>query len=415
MAITSQAANTFSSLNGNFKQVYADKLENLIPENVLLMSMIKFDQKAKTGDNYHQPVILQQEHGITFASSEDDAVNLNAPVSGAIRDATIKGNVAVLRANLGYAAASRAAGGGAKAFEDATKFLVANMLRSMAKKLEIEMLYGQVGYGTVASGGVSTNTIIITTSEWAPGIWSGAEGMPIEIRDVAGTTSRGEFVINAVDMDLRKLTLSASAAVAGVIATDVIWHKGAYGKEFAGVHQILTQATGTLFGISVTDYNLFKGNSYSAGTAAISFAKLNKAATRGVEKGQQGKLVALVNPRGWADMLNDQAALRRYDQSYSKKKMENGAEALEFNSQNGMIEIHASNFVKEGYAYLLSMDEFARIGSSDVTFKRPGREDEFFLDRPDSMAYELRLFTDQALFCSAPGRNTLITGVVNAA
>lgn len=413
MAITQSVNNTFTTLNGNFKQVYADKLENLIPENVKLMTMIKFNQKAKTGDQYHQPVILQQEHGITFATSEDDAINLNAAVSGAIRDATIRGNVAVLRANLGYAAASRAAGGGAKAFEDATKFLVANMLRSMAKKLEIEMLYGQIGYGAVASS--STNTLIVTTAEWAPGIWSGAEGMPVEIRDITGATSRGTFTVTAVDMDLRKLTFDASVAAAGVVATDVIWHKGAYGKEFAGIHQILSQTTGTLFGISITDYNLFKGNSYSAGSAALSFAKLNKAATRGIEKGQMGKLVAMVNPRGWADMLNDQAALRRYDSSYSKKKMDNGAEALEFNSQNGLIEIHASTFVKEGYAYLLSTDEFMRVGSSDVTFKRPGREDEFFLDRPDSMAYELRLFTDQALFCSAPGRNTLITAIVNAA
>lgn len=413
MAIVSQAQNTFTSLNGNFKQVYADKLENLIPENVKLMNMIKFNQKAKTGDLYHQPVILQQEHGITFANSEDDAINLNAAVAGATKDATIRGNVAVLRANMGYKAASAAAGGGAKAFEDATKFLVANMLRSMAKKLEIEMLYGQIGYGTVAS--VSTTSAVITTAEWAPGIWAGAEGMPIEIRDATGATSRGEFVINAVDMDLRRITCNASLAGAGVVATDVIWHKGAYGKEFAGIHQILTQSSGTLFGISVVDYNLFKGNSYSAGSAALSFAKLNKAATRGIEKGQEGKLVAMVNPRAWADMLNDQAALRRYDQSYSKKKMDNGAEALEFSSQNGLIEIHASTFVKEGYAYLLSQDEWMRIGSSDVTFKRPGREDEFFLDRPDQMAYELRLFTDQALFCSAPGRNTLITAIVNAA
>lgn len=412
MAITTQTSNTFDSLNGNFKQVYAAKLENLIPENVKLMTMIKFAEKAKTGDLYHQPVILQQEHGITFATSEDDAINLNPAVAGAIRDATIRGNVAVLRSNLGYAAASRAAGGGAKAFEDATKFLVANMLRSMAKKIEIEMLYGQNGYGVV--GAVASNVITVSTAEWAPGIWAGSEGMPIEIRNAAGSTSRGNFQIIAVDMDLRNLTLSSSAASAGVVATDIIWHFGAYGKEFVGIHQILTQATGTLFGIDIVSYNLFKGNNYPAGSSALSFSKLNKAATRGVEKGQMGKLVAMVNPRGWADMLNDQAALRRYDGSYTKKKMENGAEALEFNSQNGLIEIHASTFVKEGYAYLLSIDEFMRVGSSDVTFKRPGREDEFFLDRPDSMAYELRLFTDQALFCSAPGRNTLISQIVNA-
>ena len=93
-----------------------------------------------------------------------------------------------MRSLLGYVAASRAALGGQKAFMDATKFLVANMLRSMAKKLEIEMLYGQMGYATVDSA--TGAAITITTAEWAPGIWAGAEGMPIEIRSADGLTSR---------------------------------------------------------------------------------------------------------------------------------------------------------------------------------------------------------------------------------
>lgn len=286
------------------------------------------------------------------------------------------------------------------------------MLRSLAKVLEIEMLYGQVGYGTVAS--VSGTAITVTTAEWAPGIWAGSKGMPVEIRDVTGATVRGQFTIEAVNMDTRVLTLNASASAAGVTGTDVIWRGGAYGKEFVGIHKILTQASGLLFNIDVSN-ELWKGNQYSAASSALSFAKLNKAAARGVEKGQEGKLIALVNPRAWADMLNDQAALRRYDGSYSKKKMENGAEALEFSSQTGVIEIHSSIYVKEGYAYLLNMDDFMRVGSTDMTFKRPGKEDEYFLDRPDSMAYELRLFTDQACFNVAPGKSTLITQIQNAA
>lgn len=31
-----------------------------------------------------QPVILGHEHGITFASSDDDAFNLSAPVAGPV-------------------------------------------------------------------------------------------------------------------------------------------------------------------------------------------------------------------------------------------------------------------------------------------------------------------------------------------
>lgn len=406
-------ANQLSTMNGMFKEAYADKLQELIPDGVKLLNRIKFASKDKQpGNLYHQPVILGMEHGVTFASSDEDAFNLNAPVAGVIKDAQIKGNPIVMRSLLGYVSASRAALGGSKAFMDATKYLVANMLRSMAKKLEIEMLYGQVGYAAVAS--VSTTVLTIGAADWAPGIWAGAEGMPIEIRDAAGTTSRGDFVVRSVNMDTRTVTLTSSAAAAGVIATDIVWHKGAYGNEFPGVHKILT-STGILFNIDTSQYNLFKGNEYSAGSAALSFTKLNQSAARAVEKGLDGKLLALVNPRGWANMLSDQAALRKYDSSYSAAKAENGAKSILFHSQNGEIEIEPSIYVKEGFTYMLSLEDWFRVGSTDMTFKRPGQNDEFFRDLENAAAYELRLYSDQALFCHAPGRNVLVKDIVNSA
>lgn len=405
-------AGTVGTLNGLFKEVYADKLGELIPDGVKILNRIKFMSKEKLAGNlFHQPVVLGLEHGVTFASSDDDAFNLNAPVAGQIKDAQVKGNPVVLRSVLGYTAASRAAQGGAKAFMDATKFLVSNMLRSMAKKLEIEMLYGQMGYGTVAS--ISGTVVTITTAEWAPGIWAGAEGMPIEIRDAAGTTSRGEAVISSVDMDARTITLNA--APAGVVATDVIWHKGAYGNEFPGIHKILTISSGTLFNINVGTYNLFRGNTYSAGSAALSFSKINQAAARAVEKGLDGKLLALVNPRAWANMLTDQAALRRYDDSYSKDKAEVGSKGIVFHSQNGEIEIEPSIFVKEGYAFLLDLENWSRVGSQDVSFKRPGASEEMLRELENSAGFELRLYSDQAIFVSRPATNVVITGIVNSA
>lgn len=414
----SQQSNTFSTpnntvgnLNGFFKETYADKLKELIPDGVKLLNKIKFMAKDKQpGNLYHQPVILGMEHGVTFASSDEDAFNLNPPVAGQIKDAQVRGNPLVMRSVIGYFAAARAAQGDKQAFMDATKYVVANMLRSMAKKLEIELLYGQMGYGVVAS--ISTNTITISTAEWAPGIWAGAEGMPIEIRDATGATSRGEAVVASVDMAARTITLVS--APSGVVATDVIWHKGAYGNEFPGIHKILTQSTGQLFNINVASYNLFKGNTYSASSGALSFTKLNLAVARAVEKGLDSKVLAMVNPRAWANLLSDQAALRRYDSSYSSAKGEMGSKSIVFHSQNGELEIEPSIYVKEGYAYILSLDDWSRVGSTDMTFKRPGKGDEFFKELENSAGFELRLLTDQAIFCSAPGKNVIVTDIVNA-
>lgn len=405
--------NTVGTLNGFFKEGYADKLKELIPDGVKLMKDIKFLSKDKQpGNLFHQPVVLGMEHGVTFASSDDDAFNLQPPVAGSIKDAQVRGNPVLLRSVLGYTAASRAAQGGKQAFMDATKFLVGNMLRSITKKLEIEMLYGQVGYAVVASA--TTTAITIQTAEWAPGIWAGSKDMPLEIRDATGATVRMQAKVVSVNMETRVVTVDADAQAAGVVNTDTIWHRGAFGNEFPGIHKIITN-TSTLFNIDAAQYELWKGNTYSASSGALSFAKLQKAVTRSVEKGLDSKLLVLVNPRGWADLLSDQAALRKYDSSYTPVKMENGAKSLIFHSQNGEMQIEQSIYVKEGYAYLLDMETFMRVGSSDVTFKRPGFDGEFFREQENAAGYELRLWSDQALFCNAPGRNTLISAIVNAA
>ncbi len=345
------------------------------------------------------------EHGVTFAGPNEDAFNLQDAVAGAIKNAEVKSSQLVLKSLLGYASASRSAEGGAKAFKSATKFLVGNMLRSVTKKLEIEMLYGQVGYATLAAAASST-TIAIPAAQWAPGIWAGAENMPIDIRDSVGGNSRLRTV-TAVNFETKSITVDTAVTLA---LGDVIHHRGAYGKEFAGIHKIITN-TGALFGIDASEYSLWKGNTYDASNAPLSFQKLQEAVAKAVEKGLDSNVTVLVNPEVWADLLTDQAALKIYDSSYSPSKMENGAKELKFHGQNGVIEIVPSIYCKRGFAYVLSMDEWMRIGSTEVTFRRPGRGDEFFRDVEGAAAYELRCYTDQCVFSHAPGKNVLIQGI----
>lgn len=46
--------NTLATLNGLFKEVYAGKIENLIPDGVKLLNRIPFAKKdAQPGNAYH--------------------------------------------------------------------------------------------------------------------------------------------------------------------------------------------------------------------------------------------------------------------------------------------------------------------------------------------------------------------------
>lgn len=58
------SVNTVDTLNGYFKESYADHIKDLVPEGVKLLKMIDFNSADKaTGNLYHVPLDLGLEHG----------------------------------------------------------------------------------------------------------------------------------------------------------------------------------------------------------------------------------------------------------------------------------------------------------------------------------------------------------------
>lgn len=410
--------NTVGTLNGLFKRTYADKIQNLIPDGTKIQQMIKFLPKDRQpGESYNQPVTLQMEHGVTFADDTEGAFTLNEAIAGQMKNAAVRGYQLVLRSAMSYSAAARAMGPGERAFEDATKYLVGNMLSSIAKKLEIEILYGQMGYSVVQNAEAAAANVVVelVAAQFAPGIWAGGEGMPLDVVRggvlVPALSGVNAIIVEAVNLTARTITVDLPAAL---VAGDVLYAKGAFTKEFAGIHRILTN-TGTLFGIDASQYTLWKGTEYTLPTPdVLSFAVIQAAIAKGVEKGLDEKVTVLVNPGHWDDLLTEQAALRMFDSSYRSEEAENGSRSIKFHSQNGEIEIVPSIYVKEGYAYALCVEDWCRVGSTDVTFKRPGAavDGDFFRELENRAGYELRCYTDQAVFCSKPGRSIIISNLV---
>ena len=417
-----ESVNTVATLDGHFKEVYASKIRDLVPEGMKMLKLAEFSAAEKLlGNLYHQPIVLGLEHGFTYGGSAGEAFLLNAAISSPNRDAQVKGHELVLVSAISVGAASRSISSKA-AFEQETKRLVQNMLKSTQIRMEIQLMYGQSGIAKVAI--VAGNLLTICAAEWAAGIWSGSKNAAIEIRSSTGTL-RG--ICNVVKPDLKNQTVEVDAMPVGVSgnvdsensAADVVYFKGAYNKEFAGLHKIITNA-GTLFNVDAAEFDLFKGNVVEVGTseaakAFISFEKIEESIALCMEKGlTEEDVVCLVNPKHWNKLMTDQAAKRQYDTSYSSEKMEQGSKSLIFYGQNGKIEIHASLFVKEGFAYVFPPAELERIGSSDITFERPGFPGKFFKEMEQANGYELRAYSDQALFTSAPGKMAVLKYIKTA-
>ena len=431
---------TEATLDGLYKNTYAKAgIQDLIPRNLSVQQDVSFTTaEERLGLQFNQPVVLTDEAGATYntntisgAALQSTAFALNDAIGGVMQNATVTGSEIVLRSWLSYQQAARATSGGASAFTSATELGFRNNMNSIRKRVELSCLHGGSG---AAAGGLGTTqssanvnatstNVTITAATWASGIWSGLSGTKLNFYDNAVLVSTGAdaiFTLTTVTASTRVLLITGTAtgitALDAAIAADPtqvkIFFQGAYAEEMTGLIEI-ARNTVTLFGISASTYDLWKGNDKTlsgAPTMGKFLGGLADAVGRGLDV--DGKL--LVNPVTWNDMMTDQAAMRVYDSSWKRSEMENGAEGVTFYSQNGKVEVKPHIFIKGGQALFYAPDECSRVGSVDVTYEQPGRGGRIFFDIPAFAGYEFRSYTDQAIFCRKPATLVYFSGFVNA-
>lgn len=415
-----------------FKRVYGD-LQNLLPEDFPLAKSIPFSQKQKVGEKYIEAVALTAETGITLGGSSMVAFELNPAVAGAVQQAEVIPYSSVLSSLVPWGVMSRSAGGGDKAFFDATKYVVKNNLRSHGRFMEIFRLYGQaaslLGYVSYYSGtyrgsalvngtgtvngiaftnGVNTSTkqILFGQGSNAAGIWVGMEGVIVQQVATATSTVVAEGKMVAYDPEYGILTLDVTPVAATSLTSHAIGFKGqAEVKEFVGAQKILS-TTGTLFGISTSAYSLWKGTTFDCLGQKFSLRKLQDGTAAAVNRGAlDGDVEVHVNPRTWATLITTESGLRVYDKSYTPAEAENGFESITFYTQSGKAVVKANPRVKEGDAFAFHLEDWSRSGSAEVSFQVPGIDKEVIYPVENMAAYAFRSYSDQYMFCHAPAKS----------
>src|SRR6185436_10255180 len=214
---------TQTTLTGLFKDVYEDKIVNLVPESSVNQKRIKFVENDKReGRLLHQPVLLALPTGMTFGVG---AVALNNPVASTMGDAQIQGAGMTLADRITYDVAAKAASGGARAFVEATELIVDALTQSMSKFIEIELLWGSSAHGTlgestVHTGTSTTATVTIDLAEWSAGIWSGMENINVDMYNGASlVNTNAPLVVTAVNVSTRVITMSGNSTDVTAINT----------------------------------------------------------------------------------------------------------------------------------------------------------------------------------------------------
>ena len=410
-------ANTTATLEGIFKRVYDNKVRFIYPNGVRVIKDIPFRGGDKRpGESFNAAITLVFENGMTYLAPAAGVVALLDAAVGETKRANVDGFQMILRSQVDYESIAKASTAGPRAFVQSTKHIVANMANSFRKRQEIESIYGQHGLGEVESI-AGAPAYIIKASDWAPGIWAGTEGAEIEMFSNDLSAQRGaSFTVASVDFDLRKVTLNATPA--GDAVNDRFFWKGAFDvgpthSSAIGIHNILSQNTGTLFGIDTAAFTLWNGNEIGAGSTALTMDVIQEAAARIVEKGGgEGRLCLYVSTATWVDLIGDLAALRRFTSADGDARYTAGAEAITFYTQSGPVEIKPSIFVKQGFAYLLDLGAWSRIGAQDFAFGDPA-ERQVFHRLEEKSGYDARAYGNQSIFSDAVGHNAIITGIVN--
>lgn len=431
------AMETTSTLNGLYKEVYADKIKDLIPESAVLLKGISFVSKEqREGNKYHQPVLLSYPTGATWGVG---VVALANPIASQMGDAQVQGSAITHRDLLAYDAAAKAAKGGTQSFAEATGLIVKNLFKAESKFLELDLLYGGGSAPTTgnslaqqvtnAAGSPSSTTTVITISyaTWAAAIFSGMENALIQFYNNGVLLGSGAgFVIQSLNVVPASTTVGGTLTVTGSTADttllqaqsatvlDIYWNTQ-FGNAMVGLRQILNNTSGSLFNINAGAFSLWGSNIFDCGNTQLTFGKIQNAVALGVNRGLEGKVKVMVSPNTFANLVDEQAGARRYDSDYSSDKAENGFKKLEFFSSNGVIEIVPHIFMHQGEAQIIPTDEVIRLGPVDgVTSTLPGMPGEFFVQSQTYAAYELRAYANEAIFLDAPAHGIFIKNITNA-
>lgn len=408
------STNTTTTLDGLFKTVYGEGPVNLLPDFAILSKKVPFRPTEKIGQRFEVPVKLQFEGGFTYGASGDGAYNLNGSTAGKIGRAQVDAYQIVLQSSLDYESAFKAANGGKQAFQDATQAVVENMMESFAKRQELAMIHGQKGLGTISATSVSGNaTITFTAATWAPGIWVGMKGAQLDAYNVASKrNTNAVMTIVSVNIGASQIVVSGNGTdLSALAAGDVIYFQGAYGKEMYGLNYIMNN-TGSLFNIDASLYELWQSQTYGV-SGQISMEKILLGAAQAAPLGLKEKTTLLLESLRWTNLNTDLAALRRSDESYKASGFENGVEGITYHGVTGDMEIVSHPFVKQGEAFLLPEKRIKRVGSTDVTFKRPDNPNRIFLELTTQAGYELRAYSDQQIFVEAPSHCVYFSGITS--
>lgn len=444
MAAATDAYTDPTDLAGFLKPVFGE-LQWLLPEEALCQKLFPFSAANSVGQYFQEPVQVQTSWGVSYLGSDGSVTALTEAAPSKTASAQVTPFLTVLNDKVSYQQFDRGNEGGKKAFMSTGAYIGKNLSMQLRRLLEISILTGQSGIMTIESySNAGTGSIVVTAASLRTGILALLEGAKLDILDAAVTTtiangaagdSAGIKVLS-VDIDSRTIVLSALPTLNGsgtaivLAAGQIIFIHGANTSaaatenfmEMVGLRKQVSATTGTVFAINKATYQAVRGNVVTS-AGPISAGLLTKCAAKAINRGMQGRMVAILSPLSWGELNSRNIAQQMFDESYKPAKSTEGTDAIEVRGNGVIIEVYSHSYMADGEFLLLPKDSVKRIGSAyensgpdgdtDISFMIPGSALRFVDPVPGFNAVKVECRSDQAVYLQKPAWSVLATGVTH--
>ena len=431
---------TSQDLNALFKEVYRDKVENLVPEGIQLLKDIPFSEKEKVGRSLQVAVRVSDENSFTFTNDAISAVALNQSVPARYLTANITPTTIVLRAQISYQQAAKAASK-KKSIEEGTKEVFESLKLTMDRRLEEAFFYGSSDIQNFEESRVSTTlstslnahmnlskgTDLVRTFP-ANSFWDAGEdaaripntkvsilrGSVFDRTGTRGAVLASNLKIKSIANDRVTVTFDTTDANlvinyprANPIATrtgrgDTFVFDYALPRDHSllGLDQLMKPVSGNLYGIPVDEVSGYWQSGTYAVDGGLTVEHIIKAAEVAVPNGLEGRACLYINTAAFNNLAKE------------LDKNLQGFMSLQVPYSKGIVEVKPSIYVKLADGFLIKPEECKRIGTTDATFDTPGFEDQGPFHRLEgNNGFTITLYTEQALFLSRPSRCVKLTGI----
>lgn len=410
--------------DGLFKDVFGQS-NDARPEEATLQRLHPYSDVAKTGDEYCEEVEIRAPNGFSYTGATTTVSALKGVRNAVFLQAKSKSYEVILREQVQNKVLNQAMAGGKTSFKSGMSAVTGGMQKSIANRLEANLLHGQRGLGvveSVADGGSSTVVVTFTAATWSTGIWFIlGEGATFDAITSGATVNNGSgpLILKTIDVANRAVTFDHSGTFSSeVAAADVIHPEGcgitATPTDFAGLMTQGSNTTGTVLGISATTYANWKANTLDAG-GPFSFGIFERALheVRSRAKGS-GKLIALMG-KPYSVLVSELQTMGKLEVDSASKNITAGVKGLTYDAgaDLGEVDIIFHAMMRDGEVLVYPKNEVIRGGAIDIKFGKAGTDEKFFEPVPGYNAVELQATYDQLLMLRKPAGACLISGITH--